>query len=132
MASSFFEVRAVRRLADRFDCELRDRHLKVERLEERTRRLGRFDDPMRKPARDRDRSRREHVRRRHRTEQVRHQVERASHLQVRGPRTSMPCARSIWLSAMSGRPINAVGSSLSMRSKSAMPSASDLTAPAQS
>ena len=48
------------------------------------------------------------------------------------PSTATPAARSIDVRRISGSPISAVGSSLSMRSKSAMPSASDRTLPAQS
>ena len=96
------------------------------------RRSGRGRGPRRSygpAARARARSRRGDSARRKRRPR-RHRVARLA-LSAR-PARATPAARSIVVRRISGRPISAVGSSLSMLSKSEMPSASERTLPVQS
>ena len=103
------------------------------RFQERARRLRRFDDPVPQACgRWRSCAPAAH-RRRHDPEQVGNEIERAAHQRVqRRPARRRPRRATGGDSAISGRPMSAVGSSLAIRSNSAMPSASDFTPPAQS
>ncbi len=112
------------------DVDLPDRQCRRQRLQERARGLGVFHDEVGEAAGHGHRVRRQHVLGRDEAEQIRHH-EKAAQSHERAS-TLTPATRSMRVSRMSGRPISAVGSSLSMLSKRAMPSASERTLPAQS
>ena len=125
------------------DADLAYRQRGRERLQERTRGLRVLDDVLGEAARDVDRVRRQHALGRDHAEEIGHDIKppgRRRHSRggtlmpavMRARGTATPAARSIVVRRMSGRPISAVGSSLSMLSKSEMPRASERTLPVQS
>ncbi len=116
------------------DLQRLDRLRMAHGLEVRACRFGTFDDEVFEPTRDRERVRRQAGVRADRSERDGDQVEGAAgHQDACGAvSTSTPSFSSISVSAISGRPISAVGSGLSMRVIRAMPSASLLAEPAQS
>ena len=108
-------------LADHLDAQLADRH--VQRAEERARAFSVFDDEVAEGANHRDRRGGQGLARR--------AAERRGDA-VENQSTGNPARSSIPVSAISGSPIRALGSSVWMRWRSAMPRPSALAAPAQS
>src|ERR1700732_1032936 len=103
------------------------RPLRTQRFDELSGSLGSLDHEMPERARDLDRALGQDLRRRHDAEQVGDQIQATWKRTRCDQRICMPTAISMSVRRIRGRPINAVGSSLAMREKSAIPSDSHLT-----
>src|ERR1700731_1168841 len=105
------------------------RPLRTQRFDELSRSLGGLDPEMRGSTRDLDGALGKPLRRRHDAEQVRDQIQATGKRTGCDQRICMPSAINMSVRRIRGSPINAVGSSLAMREKSAIPSDSHLTEP---
>ena len=121
----------------------RERMVDGDQFQEGARRLGVFGHEVLELAGDvlhlfRQDGRESMRRRVRRAEGIGDEIERTGHLVIvvlsycRVVKNGMPARRSMPVRAISGRPVRAVGSLLSMRSSSAMPRPSFLALPAQS